>query len=229
MPYKFLYLVVFVLLSGCGVASTHPLTDPLTAEPDKSLYGHWVGKPTKKPLDGSEIHLFIGTSGKQVGKSGGLSPFMEIAGVLWGGDELQTIWASLSSYATVSRIGKSSYVNLYGILSVDGKLEGNLLDSVVSPEKSKWEYKDWENHPRKFIMILRYVVQGNRLTIWPASEDDKKQKILLEAGELQQGERIFPGSKTTKEITYDSLFRYLRSHDGGVELFGEATTFTKVP
>src|SRR4051794_18523381 len=55
-----LFLVLLPLLAtGCAIRTNQPLSDPATARPEASLYGHWVAT-TKKEGKTSEIHFFIG-------------------------------------------------------------------------------------------------------------------------------------------------------------------------
>jgi hypothetical protein len=55
---------VLVFLGGCNpIFINQPLSDPMTEEPDESLYGHWVGKRSAD----EEIHLFIGESDHRAG------------------------------------------------------------------------------------------------------------------------------------------------------------------
>lgn len=213
MASKVIYLILFVLLGGCGVYSTQPLTDPKTEEPDEALYGHWVGRLKTDPSH-SEFHLFIG---KSKGTAGPVAkPFMEGALVQWLGNDA-TLAVSVQGYFTVSRIGKSSYMNVFHEETHEGK---NAL-----AQRDKIQYEHWEKQSRKSVFISRYVVQENRLTVWVPSDKNEKYEGLIKAGELQKVEEF----DYNKVVSFDSLFRYLRKNDGGPALFDEAITFTKVP
>lgn len=216
VSYKFLYLILLVLLGGCaGVISNQPLTDPRTEEPDKSLIGHWVGKDDGSPK--TELHLFISESDKEAGSNS--RPFMKGVLVSWGSDSTG-VGEPMFSYFTVSRIGRSSYVNFYATEETESRIKGIEIS---------WTYEDWSKQPSKYVVINRYAVQGNRLTIWritPSKSGSINVKKLVEVGELQQDGKAFADDP---KITFDSLFRYLRKNDGGAAIFDKAITFTKVP
>lgn len=216
VSYKFLYLILLVFLGGCaGVISNEPLTDPRTEEPDKSLIGHWVGKDGDNPK--AEHHLFITESMQKAGSNS--EPFMKGVLVMWNNDSTD-VQQPLAGYFTVSRIGRSSYVNFYATEEIESRIKGININ---------WTYEDWSKSPSKYVVINRYAVQGNRLTIWrvtPSNSGPKNVRKLVEVGELQQdGKAVVDEPK----ITFDSLFRYLRKNDGGAAIFDKAITFTKVP
>jgi len=220
VPCKCLYWMVLVLLilTGCDnpIFITQPLSDPMTEEPDQTLYGHWVAKGKDIGSDiyeGSELHFFIGASERTAGPAA--QPFMEYVVVLWGATKSRAY--TESGYMTVSRIGSSSYINVY-LLRKDAKdLEHHLLND-------EWRYADWSQNKKKLVGIFRYTVQGNRATLWRQSE--KVQKKLIESGELKNAK----GSDISDQqlVTFDSLFRYLLKNEGAIH-FDLGTSLTRVP
>ncbi len=223
MSYKSLHLMMILLLvlGGCApMVSTQPLSDPMTEEPDKSLYGHWVSVTNS----GTQYHVYIGESGKTAGDVS--KPFMEGLLFSWKSDgSTKKINPMYSGYLTVSRIGSSSYINVYATPDMEGKR----IEAHTSSDN--WRYETWLRNPDKLVGIFRYVVQENRVTFWDASNSKPLQQNLLERAELiaVSGNKLFSDIKPPDTpVTFDSLFRYLRKN-GGETLFGSPTTFTKVP
>lgn len=135
------------------MVSTQPLSDPMTEEPDKSLYGHWVSVTNS----GTQYHVYIGESGKTAGDVS--KPFMEGLLFSWKSDgSTKKINPMYSGYLTVSRIGSSSYINVYATPDMEGKR----IEAHTSSDN--WRYETWLRNPDKLVGIFRYVVQENRVT-----------------------------------------------------------------
>lgn len=226
MPYKFIsfIMVMFVLLSGCeGVVTNQPLSDPMTAEPDKSLYGHWINKHKTNKSSASldlEDHLFIAESKKMAGSIS--KPFMEWLLIRWDTYAGSKKMYVFSGYGTVSQIGNFSYINLYH-LATEGEEEDKIKLNSISDD---WQYEEWLKHPKRVVGIGMYSVKGTKVTFWDV--DRKVEEKLIEMGDLKTDDSILRKFKGFDVITFDSLFGYLRKH-GGANLFKESREFTKVP
>src|SRR5262245_27591834 len=101
LVHRWAVVLVLLALAGCTVDTTEPLSDPVTAAPDVSLYGHWVRKDAT-----SEIHAYIR---KHTTKDYPNS-IMEIVKITRNTDDKQ-IEAGPTGYFTVSRVGNTSYMN----------------------------------------------------------------------------------------------------------------------
>ncbi len=205
------WLLIFgvLFITGCPtVQTTQPLSDPLTAEPDESLYGHWLA--TEKE-DGKtrELHAFIG---KHTTKENP-EAIMEVWVIHWEREDKKLDGGLY--YFTVTRIGKASYMNLIGVdtPSVGSKDMPLSLSAVGS-------YAAWTKNEKKKCGIVRYSYEGNKLQIWVPTDVKQALKGLSEAGELKLIGEV---------VTIDSLVRYLRKNKGE-ELFNKlARTFSKIP
>lgn len=201
-----LVVLSVLLVSGCAVHTNDPLSDPLTADADESLYGHWL--ETKKE-DGKtrELHAFIG---KHTTK-GNPKSIMEIALVYWQIDE-KTVQSDRLLYFTTSAIAKTSYINLMVDSAPDFSLSG-----VGS-------YAKWTKNEKRACVIFRYSCDGKKLELWSAKESKAALKKLSEAGEVKLIHR-----DKEEFVTSDSLVKYL-AKNGGESLFNDpAWTFSKVP
>jgi hypothetical protein len=201
-----LWLLAFVafLFTGCTVTTTGPLSDPGKAEPDESLYGHWVA--TEKDSDGktSEIHFFIG---KHTTK-GNPASILECKGIRWNVDDKTVSGSDSTGYLTVTRIGKTSYLNLFEVKDAASV-------SLVEPGS----YTNWAKNDKRRCTVLRYSCDGKELRVWNAKDAESKVKKLNEAGDLKV---------TDKLVRADSLVQYLKKN-GGDGLFDELVfTFSKV-
>jgi hypothetical protein len=192
------------LLTGCTIRTTDPLSDPITAKPDESLYGHWLA--TEKDSDGktSEVHVFIG---KHTTK-GNPASLMEYQGIRWNVDEKTVTGGDSTFYFTVTRIGKTSYLN---VLEEKGSASIRLSEAG--------SYTNWAKNDKRRCTILRYSCDGKELRVWNAKDAESKVKNLSEAGQV---------TATEKVVTADSLSQYLKKN-GGERLFDELVfTFSKV-
>jgi hypothetical protein len=200
-----LFLLCVLLTPGCTVDTTEPLSDPATAKPDESLYGHWISR-SEGPAKTSESHAFIGKHTTK-GNPGGI---IEVARVDWDPDA-KTVRQPPRIYLTVSRIGETSYMNLFW-----SKVGGDLsLDSEGS-------YGQWKKDEMKRCTILRYQCDSKTLQVWSARKAEDQLRDLSNAGDLK-----LVHDKTT--VTPDSLVRYLQKN-GGEQLFNDPMpVYRKVP
>jgi hypothetical protein len=199
------FLLCVLLTPGCTVDTTEPLSDPATAKPDESLYGHWISK-SEGPGKTGEDHAFIGKHTTQGNPRG----IIEVARVDWepAGNK---VYQPPRIYLTVSRIGETSYMNLfYAKGGADLSLD------------AKGSYEQWKKDPMRRCMILRYRCDGKTLQIWTARKAEDQLRDLSKAGELK-----LVGDPTT--VTADSLHRYLQKN-GGEQLFNDPMpVYRKVP
>lgn len=195
---RWFVVFAFLFITGCGtLKTTQPVSDPLTAERDQSLYGHWLVKEKRR-----EVHLFIGkpkTSSEDLPES-----IMEFVMTEWRSDD-NTVGDTMSAYFTVSRIGKTSYINLFQFSA----------DIDVQPSING--YKDWIKDPKKRVVILRYSVEGNNFLLLNAPSLDKIRKVK---------ELKFIDNDT---VTVDSLVRYLRKNGEDFPIDQPDFRFKKVP
>lgn len=206
---KWFLIFGFLLITGCGMISvTQPLSDPLTAEPDETLYGHWLNRSEAK-----ETHVFIG---KHRLTSGELpESIMEFTMTMWDADDNRVIVVT-SGYFTVTHIGKYSYINF-----LQRKKEADKIrDYSFTDLSDTWYYEDWTKNKNKVVFILRYSNEDKKIQVWFTDQDKDFVKILVNAGKLKLVDGV---------VTADSLVRYLRKN-GGEELFNSKPSFfTKVP
>jgi hypothetical protein len=147
-------------MTGCAVQTTQPLSDPGTAKPDESLYGHWV--ETKKVMDKTrELHVFVGkhTTKKNPGA------IMEAVLVDWD-VEAKRVKGEDPLYFTLTHIGKASYMNLIG----DKPGRGFNL-------KEEGSYEKWTKSENRRCTIVRYSCDGKQLRIWTTTQADKLGKM----------------------------------------------------
>lgn len=196
MRHTLLVLLIGLSLLGCDLETSQPLSDPLTAEADEAMYGHWIA--TQKEQDGtiSELHVFIG---KHTVK-GNPESIMEFVGVGWSPNKFEISGSDDKAYFTVTRIGKTSYLNLF---AVSGEM--------TPPRRIKMgDYKKWASDEKRKCTIVRYQCDGKTLRVW--NVNSKIEKRLKEEKQLELDER---GGDI---VSIESLIRYLRKY-GGDELF----------
>lgn len=174
-------LVLVPFLTGCTTA-TGPLTDPKIGKIDESLIGHWAGLK-KEEGNQAEIHLFIGKPEvknwsrpykKEEGNRAGIhlsinfevekkpKGIMECASIEW--DRANQKINDAKWFFSVSKIGKTSYINLF--------LTGS--------------YENQKND----CLIFRYRCDGQTLQLW--SIDEEKVGQLGNEGHLTLNmEKIF--------------------------------------
>jgi hypothetical protein len=195
MKTRIVLLLPLVFTAGCVIRTTQPLSDPVTAEADESLYGHWIA--VRREPDGTthEAHLFIGKHAVK----GEPESIMEFAGVGWSRDKLQVMGAGRIAYFTVTRIGKTGYLNVF---EVKGECDRPDLSGQGS-------YKRWTSNEKRLCTILRYQCDGRRLIVWNVNEKANTLERLTSEKQLDVVDGI---------VTIESLVRYLRKN-GGDTLF----------
>jgi hypothetical protein len=153
-------VLVAVLLPGC-VDFTEPLSDPNKAEPDNRLLGKWVeiSSPFGPVADNYEIDCPA-----VKGNPKGLMRAVEDRDA---DDPEKAIWFF------TTKIGKDTYMTIYnnpGDFHKDGAFE-------------KWNKGD----DRGYI-IVRYVMDGDRLTVEFGYE--KEMKMLMQAEKIEKIEGV---------------------------------------
>jgi hypothetical protein len=194
-------VALVLLLTGCGITTPGPLSDPLKSEADSNLYGHWIAIMSDPNDDAKskkvEWHLFIG---KHV-VEGNPKSIMEFVDVLWS-PETQQVGSNGHrgrEYFTTTTIGKSSYMSLFEHLRDNSLTEAN-------------SYRKWAADPDRSCSILRYRCDGKKLSLWfPCKDSDETVKKLAALGKLEL---------VGKRPTVESLVRYL-GDDGGELLFDQ--------
>lgn len=201
-------LFATLLVAGCTVKTNQPLSDPWTTEPDESLYGHWLS--TKKE-NGKvcELHAFVG---KHQTKENPRS-IMEFVMIGWEVDDKRVSNENSVGYFTVTRIGKTSYMNL---IEPGGTTKFSLSQAG--------SYAMWAKDRERTCTVVRYSCDGKKLQVWNAKERDAVVKKLSIARELKDG-----FGRVSVIVTAESLARYLQEN-GGEGLFDDlVVTFSKVP
>lgn len=205
---RWLIVFAFLFITGCTTILTNqPLSDPWTAEPDQSLYGHWFAKQA----DGEEVDLYIGKGSKSP------ESIMEFVKVLYFAKKSELVvdqpW---TGYISVSRINGSSYMNIL----IDRKPE----DKKLSYRSNTWHYEDWIKNPSKLVSILKYRVTGDKLMLWGAKDGEILERKTREAKDI----KILYKYKNESIVDSTSLVRYLHKN-GGEDLFDTAVSFIRVP
>jgi hypothetical protein len=180
-----------LLGANCELVTKAPLSDPLKAEPDASLLGHWVQSKLENGK-ARELHLFVGRHSVK----GNPNSIMEAVMIEWHKDE-QKIVPDRSYYFTTARIGESSYLSMLKVEDIPVQL------------KTPGSYETWTKSEKRRCTILRYECSAGKLSLWNVNEKalDKLQKD----GHLKE---------TDGAIAVDELGQYLRKN-GGEELFGD--------
>ena len=193
-------LLLLLLSSGCTVQTKDPLSDPHTAELDKSLLGHWLCKEANGAED---IHLFIGRNRDKANPSA----LLEFTTINW--DQRSEKLGELMprSFATATKIGNSDYLNV-----IISKLNMDV------PADKPFSYKKWEALETRRVAIVRYECDGQTLQLWSPEMDLKE--VLVKSGQLKAEGNV---------VTTESLVKYLTDHGGETLFAGKSSTFTKVP
>lgn len=155
---KSLAFALGIFLTGCAIITSEPLSDPLTAQPNPSLYGHWVGTLQNR----EEIHLFVSprkskeSTSSENHKARDPDSIMEWAMIRWSPAK-NTLDSTASGYFTVTRIGPSTYLN---ILTCN-----DLLAAPQNQRNDEWYYERWVQTPTRCVSVLAYTVGESRLTL----------------------------------------------------------------
>jgi hypothetical protein len=197
MKARMVLLLPLAFATGCVITTTQPLSDPLTAEADESLYGHWIASERQSDGTTHETHLFIGKHTVD----GEPESIMEYAGVGWNRDKLQAMGGGRNVYFTVARICKYSYMNLF-------QIEGERDTPDLSAQGS---YRRWASNEKRRCWVFRYQCDGRQLTVWTVKDAAKTMKRLADERQLDVTDNV---------VTIESLVRYLRKN-GGSTLFSE--------
>jgi hypothetical protein len=205
---RILFIFSTIFVSGCAVLTTQPLSDPLTAETDPNLLGHWVETFT---VDGvaKEIHYFIG---KHTTVNNPES-IMECVSIEWQPKENQFTFHKETWYFSVANINNQKYASIFA-----NKDENDYPPPALNYEGS---YEDWATSKNKRCWILRYQCDGKTLQVWGEKDLKDRLEAMIKNGQLK-------GHDGT--ITVDSLVKYLRKY-GGNDLFNESggRIFKKIP
>ena len=195
-----LLLLPTLLAAECPLITNAPLSDPLTSEPDASLYGHWIGK-----LENSdhEAHLFIGKHSVEGNPEG----IMEAYLIKWDRKDHHISPQDTMMYFTVARVGESDYWCIF--LSSDDKDKSPKLDVGDS-------YKRWAKSDKRLCAVFRYKCDAKGLKLW-AVKDDVITKLEKD-GQLKQSE---------SGLAVDSAVRYLRKNGGETLFTEEIASFAK--
>jgi hypothetical protein len=188
-------MLSFVFAGGCLLGTDEPLSDPATAEPDPSVYGHWVVPVRADDEAGEEVHLFIGK--QEV--DGNPKSIMDCVFVNWKTKKQQV--GSIKFSFTASRVGNESYLNLF---CDDGQKE--LADLA-----EKGSYAKWAGDQQHGCAILRYSCDGKALRCWNYDKDVYAQ--LLKDKQFERSDR-----GAGECVKANSLVAYLEKN-GSEKLF----------
>src|SRR5262245_13245585 len=115
MRFRILLLALLPVLLGakCELVTRAHLADPLKAEPDASLYGHWV-RTEKEQGKTRDFHVFIGKHSVK----GNPGSIMEACTITWEKDELKVVSDGSKIYFMATPIGGSTY---FCVMDVEGE------------------------------------------------------------------------------------------------------------
>ncbi len=214
----FVLCLALICFCGCnptGVVTDRPLSDPLTAEADESLYGHWGGVWTIEN-DAMEVHAFIGPHVVKDNPEGLMEAAMTIIDPLKHGIE-----SSHKAYFTVSKIGKSSYVSFFD--DPVGSGPGNHLN--LSQPGSYAKQKDLLTR----FFVTKYHVDNDTLDIWLVKNQEEVSQIEKALEELKESSQLKANEEAKSLITYDSLVVYLRKNGGDKLFTAKPMTLKRIP
>jgi hypothetical protein len=172
-------VLVAVLLPGCFILVTEPLSDPDNAELEKELLGKWQ-------LDKNELWEIdspvVKANPKGLMRARGHNPV--------NGRQL-TYWFF------TTKIGKDTYMTM----CVDPGPGGG-----DSPDfRKEGEFKKWNKGDNRGYLICRYVLDGDKLTVYGLSEG--KEEVMEN---LMQAKKIEGKTFKTFKTPPEWLAKYLK-------------------
>ena len=194
MKIRLLWFVPLLFSSGCVLETAQPLSDPMTAKPDDLMLGRWLVKADGKDrID--DIYIFIGKHSTR----GNPESIMEYGDVVWNPREFKMALGK-PMFFTVTRIGQTSYLNLFFL---EKKGMGEQIPDLLLPGS----YQQYAGDPKRYTAIFRYFCDGKKLQLWNI---DKKQNLQDKFVKNKLLDVV--GNR----VTLDSLEKYLRKHGGDV-------------
>jgi hypothetical protein len=174
-----LYLIaVVILLPGCVVEVTEPLSNPDKAKPDKRLLGKWnrpaglnkgllAGKPTRWVIDSPAV-------------KGNPKGLMRAVG-LFGGRPEGELWLFTTT------IGKHTYMTFF--VGRDDENKSKPLDF-----SKEGEFETWNKGDNRRYLVFRYELDGDKLTVDVGGESGLKKLMQSEGIEVIEAKN---GAETT--------------------------------
>jgi hypothetical protein len=157
-------VLVAVLLPGCYILVTEPLSEPDKAEPDKRLLGKWekweVGGRSRYEIDCPAV-------------KGNPKGLMRVVQEGKADDPEEVVWF----FTTM--IDKDSYMTIYVEL-------GRELKSADF--RKEGAFKKWNEKEDRYYLICRYVLDGDKLTVDAGS--CLAMKELMQAEKIEVSEKF---------------------------------------
>ena len=192
-------------LCGCDGEVDQPLSDPMTAEADEDLLGHWRGNFDAEDKKAKVfMNLFIGKH-KEKGNPDSIMELLcvteDLSNKTIGGFNQENFFGQTRNakvvFFSISVIGKLKFINLFWDTDKSLLVFHNNLGS----------YKKWAKSETRSCSVFEYKTDGDKLTITPVQTTAKfTMSELVKAGELEE---------ENKKITASSLIKYIKSNGTG--------------